>query len=154
MPPVKVLFLCTGNSCRSQMAEGLLRHMGGAVIQAASAGTTPRPVHPDAIRCMQEIGIDISAQQSKSLAPFLQQQFDYVVTVCDRARQSCPVFPVPSESLHWSIPDPAEAQGSEAERLEIFRQVRDDLAARIRQLLEEIERRSKTRARGTPPAAF
>ncbi|MBI4463091.1 MAG: arsenate reductase ArsC [Acidobacteria bacterium] len=138
MLPAKVLFVCTGNSCRSQMAEGLLRHLAGRFIEVASAGTNPKPIHPDAIRCMQEIGIDISTQRSKSLEPFLGQSFDYVITVCDRAKQSCPVLPGAAETLHWSLPDPAEARGTDEERMTGFRQVREDLASRIRQLVQEI----------------
>lgn len=139
MPPTKVLFVCTGNVFRSQMAEGLLRHFGGDAVEVSSAGARPGPgVHPAAVRCMKEIGLDISGQQSKPVELFLGQPFDYVITVCDQARQLCPVFPGASQSLHWSIPDPVEAQGSEAERMLFYRQIRDDLAARIRQWLETV----------------
>ena len=141
MRPLKVLFLCTGNSCRSQIAEGLLRRLGGGAIEVASAGTEPKPIHPDAIRCLQEIGIDISGQRSKPVEPFLGQHFDYVITVCDRARQACPIFPGAAESLHWSILDPAEAQGTEPEKQEVFRQVREELMARIQSLLPSILKR-------------
>ena len=140
MPPVKVLFLCTGNSCRSQMAEGLLRHLGKGAVEVASAGTEPKEVHPDAIWSMREIGIDISSQRSKSLDPFLGQQFDYCITLCDEAQQNCPVFPGASQNLHWSIPAPAVAQGPEEERMKVFHQVREDLEARIRRWLDGIFR--------------
>lgn len=136
--PIGVLFLCTANSCRSQMAEGLLRHLSGGRMEAASAGIHPRNVNPDAIRCMAEIGIDISSQRSKSLDLFLGEHVDYVITVCDQARDACPVFPGGRRSLHWSIPDPALAQGSDEERMQVFRQVRDELKGRIEELLRTI----------------
>lgn len=142
MPPIKVLFLCTGNSCRSQMAEGLLRHLGQAAVEVASAGTAPARVHPDAIRIMNEVGIDISAQRSKPLEPFLKQPFDYLITLCDDAQESCPAFPGASRSIHWSIPDPAAAQGASEQRMAVFRKVREDLTARIHLLLEDISQQS------------
>ena len=142
MPPIKVLFLCTGNSCRSQMAEGLLRHLGQAAVEVASAGTAPARVHPDAIRIMNEVGIDISAQRSKPLEPFLKQPFDYLITLCDNAQESCPAFPGASRSIHWSIPDPAAAQGASEQRMAVFRKVREDLTARIHLLLEDISQQS------------
>ena len=142
MPPIKVLFLCTGNSCRSQMAEGLLRHLGQAAVEVASAGTAPARVHPDAIRIMNEVGIDISAQRSKPLEPFLKQPFDYLITLCDDAQESCPAFPGASRSIHWSIPDPAAAQGAGEQRMAVFRKVREDLTARIHLLLEDISQQS------------
>ncbi|MBI3933624.1 MAG: arsenate reductase ArsC [Acidobacteria bacterium] len=135
---MKVLFLCTGNSCRSQMAEGLLRWLGGSVVEVASAGTDPQPVHPHAIRAMREIGLDISRQKSKSMEPFLGRPFDYVITLCDSARETCPVFPGTGKMLHWSLPDPATASGSEEERMPVFRSVREELAAQIDELLAEI----------------
>lgn len=138
MLPVKVLFLCTGNSFRSQMAEGLLRHLGDGAVEVASAGTHPKPIHPDAIRCLREIGVDISAQRSKSIEPFLEQPFDYVITLCDAAKQECPVFPGASESLHWSLPDPAAVQGTDEERMRVFRSVREELATRIQDLLATV----------------
>ena len=142
MPPVKVLFLCTGNSCRSQMAEGLLRHLEQEAVEVASAGTRPAQVHADAIRSMREIGVDISAQRSKPLEPFLGQPFDYLITLCDDAEQSCPAFPGVSQNIHWSIPDPAAAQGTDEQRKVVFRSVREDLSARIRLLLESISQKS------------
>ena len=139
MRPVRILFLCTGNSCRSQMAEGLLRRtVPPAVVEVASAGTEPKPMHPDAVRTMREILVEISAQHSKSLDPFLGQEFDYVITLCDEAQATCPTFPGAAQRLHWSLPDPAAARGTEEERLAVFRGVRDDLATRIDGMLEGI----------------
>jgi arsenate reductase len=114
------------------MAEGFLRHLVGDRVVSASAGTQPKPVHPLAIQVMREAGVDISRQTSKGVEVVLGQPWDVVITVCDRAKESCPVFPGPSERLHWSFDDPAEAEGSEDERLRIFRQVRDEILARLR----------------------
>lgn len=130
----RVLFLCTGNSCRSQMAEGGLRELAGERFEASSAGTTPTRINPAAVRVMAEIGIDISDQRSKSVDEMLGEHFDYVVTVCDNAREACPVFPSGSK-LHWSFDDPASAMGSEEERLEVFRRVRDEIILRIREFV-------------------
>lgn len=127
----RVLILCTGNSARSQMAEGLLRNEAGDRFQVHSAGIEPSRVRPEAIEVMREIGIDISGQRSKSIDEFVEQEFDHVITVCDNAKQSCPVFPGGAQYLHWSIDDPAIAQGSDAERKIAFRRIRDVLAARI-----------------------
>lgn len=124
------------------MAEGLLRHLGQAAVEVASAGTAPARVHPDAIRIMNEVGIDISAQRSKPLEPFLKQPFDYLITLCDDAQESCPAFPGASRSIHWSIPDPAAAQGASEQRMAVFRKVREDLTARIHLLLEDISQQS------------
>ena len=129
------------------MAEGLLRHLVPAdVVEVASAGTHPKPIHPDAIRSMQEIGIDISTQRWKPLDPFLGQEFDYVITLCDEAQQACPTFPGAAEQIHWSLPDPAAAQGDEEERMAAFQRVREDLAARMEGLLPEIFDRLLQRA--------
>jgi arsenate reductase len=133
--PQRVLFLCTHNSARSQMAEGLLRAMGGNRFEAFSAGTEQTLVRPLAIKAMAEIGIDISGQRSKTLHEYLDQPFDYVITVCDQAAETCPVFPGPAQRLHWSLPDPSKATGDEAAQLEAYRRVRDDLAERIRGLI-------------------
>lgn len=130
--PIRVLFLCTGNSARSQMAEGLLRHLGSGRFEAFSAGTDPRPLHPLAVKVMEERGIDISRQNSKSLSVFLDQPFDFVITVCDRARDNCPTLPGDSERIHWGFNDPAEAQGSDIERELVFREVRNEIERRIR----------------------
>ncbi len=133
----KVLFLCTGNSCRSQMAEGLLRTLAGDRFDAASAGTRPAGLNPMAVEAMREIGIDISHHRSKDVSEFDGQRFDAVITVCDRAKEACPVFPGAKTMLHWSLEDPAEAQGSPAERMAVFRRVRDEIAGRIRGFLAD-----------------
>lgn len=131
----RVLILCTGNSARSQMAEGLLRSLGAGAFDAHSAGTAPSAVRPEAIAVMRELGIDISTQRSKPVAEFDGQRFDLVITVCDGAREACPVFPGAPERLHWSLPDPAAVIGAEGERLAAFRRVRDDLRERLAQLV-------------------
>jgi arsenate reductase len=123
----RVLFLCTHNSCRSQMAEGFLRHHGGDRYEVFSAGTFPSRVNPMAIEVMGEKGIDITGQRSKSIDEFLGQDFDFVVTTCDNARDQCPVFPGQVERLHWGLEGPAETQGSREEKLKVFRRVRDEL---------------------------
>ena len=133
---MRVLILCTGNSARSQMAEGLLRHDGGAAFEVASAGTKPSHVRPEAIAAMHEIGIDISGHRSKSVDEFAGQAFDYVITVCDNAKESCPVFPATTKLIHWSLEDPAAVQGSEEERLAEFRRVRDQLRALLCQFAQ------------------
>jgi arsenate reductase len=139
MPAVKVLFLCTGNSCRSQMAEGLLRNLAADKAEVWSAGTEPKPVHPLAVTAMQEIGIDISSQRSKSLEQLGGRDFDWLITVCDQARQSCPTFHGASRrTLHWNIPDPAAFHGNREESMKVFRSVRDELASRIRKFSGEI----------------
>lgn len=131
----RVLILCTGNSARSQMAEGLLRHLGGANYEVHSAGTHPSAVNPFAIEAMREIGIDISWHRSKPAAEFANQKFDTVITVCDSAAEQCPVFPGSPERIHWSLPDPAAQTGSDSQKLAAFRSVRDHLASRLETLL-------------------
>lgn len=133
----KVLFLCTGNSCRSQMAEGWLRHLAGDRYETASAGTQPAGLNPGAVEVMRELSIDIAAHQSKHLNQFLGVRFDHVITVCDRAREACPIFPGASSMLHWSFDDPAAARGSDEERRAVFKRVRDEIAERIRLFLSE-----------------
>ena len=128
----RVLFLCTGNSCRSQMAEGWLRRLAGNRFQAASAGTKPAGLHPDAVLVMGEAGVDIAAQRSKNVSQFLQGQFDFAVTVCDSAKEACPYFPGEVQRLHWSFADLAAATGTHEQRLAVFRQVRDQIAERIK----------------------
>ena len=123
----RILFLCTGNSCRSQMAEGFLRHMAGDKFEVFSAGIKPTQVNPLAIKVMAEVGVDISKHRSKSAMEFIGQQFDYVVTVCDNAKQTCPIFPGKYEKIHWDLEDPAEAKGNEEERLIFFRRIRDEI---------------------------
>ena len=131
----RVLILCTGNSCRSQMAEGLLRNLAGDRFEPFSAGTQPTQVNPRAIKAMNELGIDISNHKSQSVENFLDQEFDYVITVCDAARETCPVFPNSKESLHWSFEDPAEATGNEEEVMSVFRKVRDEIRKRLREFI-------------------
>ena len=128
----RVLFICTHNSARSQMAEGYLRHIAGDRFDVYSAGTEATVVRPQAIEVMAEIGIDISGQTSKTLQQYLPERWDYVITVCDDANESCPVFPGTSDRSHWSFPDPSKATGTEAERLQVYRDVRDQIARRIR----------------------
>jgi arsenate reductase len=131
--PIRVLFVCTGNSARSIMAEALLRHHGGDEFEVHSAGTEPRGVNPLTLKVLADAGIDASSARSKSVNEYLGQEFDYVVTVCDQARQVCPVFPGVHESLHWGYEDPAEAAGSEEERLAVFRRVFIQIGERVRQ---------------------
>ena len=131
----RVLILCTGNSARSQMAEGLLRHDGGARFEVTSAGVEPSQVRAQAIEVMREVGIDISRQRSKSVAEFAGQEFDYVITVCDNAQMRCPVFPGQTVRIHWSFDDPAAAVGDEAAQLAVFRRVRDEIRARLREFI-------------------
>lgn len=134
----RVLFICTHNSARSQMAEGLLRSLGGDQFGAFSAGTEATQVRPLAIKAMTELGIDISNQQSKTLERYLNEPFDEVITVCDTAAEACPLFPGAAKMKHWSFPDPSKATGSEAEQLAVYRHVRDDIRARIEsELLQE-----------------
>ena len=132
MPRARVLFLCTHNSARSQMAEGLLRSLGDDRFDVTSAGTEATAVRPLAVAAMREIGIDISNQTSKTLDPYITQRFDHVITVCDDANESCPVFPNATHRLHWSLPDPSKATGSADEQLAVYRRVRNDLQARIK----------------------
>jgi thioredoxin type arsenate reductase len=136
----RVLFLCTHNSARSQMAEGILRHLAGERIEVRSAGTEPSRVHPLAIRAMAQRGIDIGAQTSKHLDEFIGQRFDYVITVCDRASEVCPIFPGDPQRIHWSIPDPAAVEGGETVRARAFEEAGQELATRIRYLLALLER--------------
>ncbi len=132
----RVLFLCTHNSARSQMAEGLLRALAGARFEAFSAGTEATRVRLFAIRAMAELGIDISQQESKTLDRYLHDRFDAVITVCDQANEACPVFFGARERLHWSFPDPSKAEGSEEEQMAVYREVRDAIRGRIeRELL-------------------
>lgn len=130
-PPRRILFLCTHNSARSQMAEGLLCHLSGAQFEAYSAGTEATQVRPLAVRAMAEVGIDMSGQQSKTLDRYLGETFEAVITVCDDANEACPVFYGARRRLHWSLPDPSRATGTEEEQLAVYRQVRDELRRRI-----------------------
>ena len=139
---IRVLFVCTGNSARSQIAEALLDQMGHGDFVVASAGTHPKGVHPLAIQALAEAGIDWSGAASRSIEGFLDQHFDYVITVCDRARQTCPVFPGSHNSLHWGLEDPAQVDGTDAAKLDAFRQTRQELAMRLRPFIEIARRAS------------
>jgi arsenate reductase len=132
MSKQRILIVCTGNSARSQMAEGLLRHDAGDRFDVESAGTKPGMVRPEAVAVMEEIAIDISGQRSKSVDEFSGQDFDYVLTVCDNAKESCPIYPGHANRLHHSFADPAAIQGSEDERLRAFRRVRDEIRSYLR----------------------
>lgn len=134
----RVLFLCTGNSARSQMAEGWLRHLAADQFTVHSAGTQPVGLNPHAVKVMQEVGINITGHRSKSVQEFDGQPFDYVITVCDRAKESCPIWPGASSLLHWSFEDPASVKGSDSERQVVFRRIRGEIAARIRGFLSEV----------------
>ena len=131
----RVLFLCTHNSARSQMAEGLLRGLAGERFEVMSAGTEATHVRPEAISAMADLGIDISRQESKTLDRYLGEPLDYVVTVCDEANEACPFFPGAKWRLHWSLPDPSRTGGTDDERLEVFRSVRDRLRVHIEEEL-------------------
>ena len=127
----RVLFICTHNSARSQMAEGLLRHLGNERFEVFSAGTEATLVRPMAIQAMSELGIDISHQQSKTLDRYLGEPFDDVITVCDTAAEACPVFPGAVRRRHWSFEDPSKATGNETEQLQVYRKIRDEIRSRI-----------------------
>lgn len=133
----RVLILCTGNSARSQMAEGLLRHDSGERFSVESAGTNPIPVKPEAIAVLKEIGIDISGHHSKSVDVFAGQPFDIVLTVCDHARETCPVYPGHTHRIHHSFEDPGNVQGTPEERLTAFRRVRDEIRAYLRYFVSQ-----------------
>ena len=130
----RVLILCTGNSARSQMAEGFLRHDAGDRFEVSSAGVNPTQVRPEAIAAMREAGIDISGHRSKSVDEFTGQEFDYVITVCDNANERCPAFPGKTTRIHWGFEDPAAVAGDEATRLAAFRKVRDQIRDRLKTL--------------------
>lgn len=138
---IRVLFLCTHNSARSQMAEGILRHLSNGNIEVFSAGSTPTSIHPLAIQVLSTMGLDSGQQHVKHMDEFKGQSFDYIVTVCDRIHESCPTFPGDPEQIHWSFPDPTVVQGSEQERSRAFEQVALQLTTRIRYLLVLIERK-------------
>jgi len=137
MKQIAVLILCTGNSARSQMAEGLLRHDGAGKFVVESAGIAPSFVRSEAIEVMREIGIDISSHRSKSLDEFMTTPFDWVITVCDNARQNCPVLPGPARQLHWNLEDPAAVEGDVNTRLDAFREARDELRQRLREFIAD-----------------
>jgi arsenate reductase (thioredoxin) len=141
MDRARVLFVCTHNAARSQMAEGLLRQLAGDRFEPFSAGTEVSSVRPEAVDVMGELGIDISAQRSKSVDEFAGQQFAWVITVCDRARESCPYFAGAEQTAHWGFDDPADAKGSDQERLQVFRRVRDEIRDRLRMFILAASRR-------------
>ena len=134
----RVLFLCTGNSCRSQMAEGWLRHLAGDHFEVVSAGTHPVGLNPYAVTVMGEAGVDISHHVSELVDPYLDQHFHYVITVCDRAQETCPIFLGAAKTLHWNFDDPAQATGTYEQRLIVFRKTRDEIADRIRKFIAEV----------------
>jgi ArsR family transcriptional regulator, arsenate/arsenite/antimonite-responsive transcriptional repressor / arsenate reductase (thioredoxin) len=136
--PADVLFLCTGNSSRSQMAEALCERMSGGAVSAVSAGSHPKPLHPNAVRVMRARDIDISARRSKNLSEFAGRRFDYVISLCDRVREVCPEFPGAPELIHWSIPDPAREPGSDEQTLPAFERTAAELETRIAFLIEAI----------------
>ena len=138
MARLKVLFLCTGNSARSQMAEALLRQLGGGNFEAHSAGLDPRGMNPLTVEALAEIGLDTKGQSSKNLQIYLGQTFDYVITVCDHANEKCPAWPVTTRKHHWSFEDPAAAKGTHEEQLNVFRKIRDQISARISEWLLEL----------------
>jgi len=135
----KVLFLCTGNSCRSQLAEGYLRHFAGNRFEVTSAGLEPGIVNPNAIQIMKEEGIDISQHTSKHVNQFINQKFDFIITVCDNANERCPYFPGEAERIHWSFEDPAAAEGTEEEILAVFRKVRNQIKNKIQEFLNTLD---------------
>jgi arsenate reductase (thioredoxin) len=143
---IRVLFVCTGNSARSQMAEAFLRREGGERFEVFSAGTEPRGVNPLTVRVLERLGFETAGLRSKSVEEFVGQRFDYVVTVCDRARENCPYFPGGGESLHWGFDDPAEATGSEAERLAVFERVLGEISMRIRSFIPAVLHRESSPA--------
>ena len=146
--PIRVLFVCTHNSARSQIAEALLRRYGGADFEVHSAGTEATRVNPYAIRVLAEQGIDWSQARSKVITEFLDQEFDYVITVCDRARETCPVFPGSTNTLHWGLDDPSEVEGTEEERLAAFRRTELEVSTRLRPFIE-VALRAAGRPRGS-----
>ncbi|MDE2058292.1 MAG: arsenate reductase ArsC [candidate division NC10 bacterium] len=137
--PIRVLFVCTHNSARSQMAEGLLRALAGDRFDVASAGTEATRVHPLAIRVMDEVGIDLRGHTSKTIDAFLGERWDYVITVCDSANERCPMFPGRTTRIHWSFDDPSQATGTDEDRLKSFRRVRDAILTRLRQWLTDLQ---------------
>ena len=143
--PIRVLFVCTGNSARSQIAEALLKQIGGADFEVFSAGTEAKGVNPYTVRVLADVGIDWSGARSKSVTEFLGQPFDYVITVCDHARQTCPVFPGNHNTMHWGLDDPAEVEGTEQEKLAAFQRTLRDVATRLRPFVE-LARRARREA--------
>jgi len=149
MDPIRVLFLCTHNSARSQIAEALLQHDGGSDFEVVSAGTEATRVNPCAVRVLAEAGIDWSHAESKAIDRFLDQRFDYVITVCDRAKEACPVFPGSEQTLHWGLDDPSDVDGTDDVRLAAFRRTRTQLSARLGPFIESVLQRAQP-ATGRP----
>ena len=147
--PIRVLFVCTHNSARSQIAEALLQRYGGDAFEVYSAGTEVTRVNPYAIRVLADLGIDWRDARSKSITGFLDESFDYVITVCDRARETCPVFPGSTNTLHWGLDDPSEVEGTDDERLAAFKRTETEVATRLRPFIEVALR---TAGRSRPPA--
>jgi arsenate reductase len=148
--PTRVLFVCTGNAARSQMAEALLREMGGPTFEAFSAGTDPNRVSPNTLRVLAEAGIDASGARSKSVAGFVDSSFDYVVTVCDDAREACPLIPGARTTLHWSIPDPVEREAAGEDSLAVFRETLADIQGRVAEFIPLAVRNRDARVVGGP----
>ncbi|MGI8929414.1 MAG: arsenate reductase ArsC [Candidatus Limnocylindrales bacterium] len=153
MPKKRVLFVCTHNSARSQMAEGMLRTWSGDIFDVFSAGTEPGEIRPEAIAVMDEIAIDIRGQRSKSLDQFAGQEFEWLITVCDRARTECSNIPGVTNPAHWGIQDPSSAEGTDEERLSVFREVRDDIRNRLHIFIlaasrDDVPRQAPTAVRG------
>lgn len=148
----RVLILCTGNSARSQMAEGFLRHDAGELFEVKSAGVEPSEVRPQAVEVMREVGIDISGQRSKSVDEFSGEEFDYVITVCDNANERCPIFPGKTKRIHWSFADPAAATGDEDAKLAVFRRVRDQIRQRFGEWTSELNEAGKKPAGASSPS--
>jgi arsenate reductase len=142
--PIRVLFVSDGNSARSQMAEGLLRHLGGDGFEVHSAGLDLKPLHPLAVKAMSELSIDISGQRSKHVNDYLDVQFDHVVTLCERSERFCLDFPRDRDALHWQCDDPAEAGGTEAGRLDAFRRARDEIRGQVQRWLAALKAGTQT----------
>jgi arsenate reductase len=149
-----VIIVCVGNAGRSQIAEALLRRFGGADFEVESAGTDPSPVSPYALRVLEETGIDWSRAVSKSVTAFAGQSFDYVITLCDEARQSCPVFPGSSQALRWGLRDPGDVHGTDQQKLQAYRRTHRQLALRLRQFVVIARRNAGNRAASVSPAAI
>src|SRR5919108_429646 len=145
VPQADVLFLCTGNSARSQMAEALAEQLSGGAVRAASAGSHPKPLHTNAVRVMRERGVDLAGHRPKHLSEFSRRRFDYVISLCDRVREVCPEYPGGPELIHWSIPDPARQPGSDEQTLPAFERTAAELHTRIEFLIEAIESTTTTR---------
>jgi arsenate reductase len=150
LDPIRVLFICTGNSARSQIAEAMLGFIGGSDFEAFSAGTEPKGVNPYTVCVLDEICIDWSGARSKPLSQYLGRRFDYVITVCDRARRTCPSFPGHHQMIHWDLEDPADVEGTDEDKLEAFRLTRSEIAERLRPFVTEArERRAVTAFSGS-----